>query len=95
MVMTSTRPRGPIQPDMIQLVRLTTIAAKTADQKPATRKPGRNQETSMIISALMTSRNNPSVSKRDGQGENDDDRAHEGVDDAEQESSGDQRSRSY
>src|SRR3984957_9361237 len=61
--MTSTRPRGPIQPDMTQLVRLTTIAAKTADQKPATRKPGKNQATSMIISALITSRNSPSVSK--------------------------------
>ena len=47
---------------MTQLVRLTTIAAKTADQKPATRKPGRNQATSMIISALMTSRKRPSVS---------------------------------
>jgi hypothetical protein len=47
---------------MTQLVRLTTIAANTADQKPATRKPGRNHATSIIISALMTSRKRPSVS---------------------------------
>src|SRR6185437_903867 len=60
-VMTSIRPRGPIQPDMTQPVRLTMIAAPTAGQKPATMKPGRNQATSRIISALMTSRNSPSV----------------------------------
>ena len=36
MVTTSMRPRGPIQPDMTQLVRLTTIEANTADEAIAT-----------------------------------------------------------
>ena len=41
-VTTSIRPcGGPTQPDMTQLVRLTTIAVKTAGQKPATTKPER------------------------------------------------------
>src|SRR5208337_3431515 len=61
-VTTSMRPFGgpPIQPDMTQLVRPTTMAAKKAGQKPATTKPLRNQATSSIISPLMTSRKNPS-----------------------------------
>ena len=80
---------------MTQLVRLTTIAAKTADQKPATRKPGTSQATSMIISALITSRNSPSVSNVMGElvrmmmiG------LHESVDDAKQERGGESASRS-
>ena len=40
----------------------------------------------MIISALITSRNSPSVSNVMVQGEDDDDRRTESVDDAEQES---------
>ena len=74
---------GPTQPDMTQLVRLTTIAVKNADQKPVTTKPERKYETSSIISPLMTRRKSPSVKIVIGKVMMTN-RPHERVDDAEQ-----------
>ena len=59
-------------------------AAPTAVQKPEIVKPGTIHATSATMPAFSTSRNSPSVSDRERQRQDERERAHEGVDDAEQ-----------
>ena len=82
MVTTSIRPRGPIQPDMTQLVRLTTIAAPIADQNPATNEAWEKIGHQLNHQRVDDKQENAERQQSDGQGEDHDDRTHEGVDDA-------------
>ena len=77
--------------DAIQLTRLTTIEPPTAVQKPAIVKPGSISATSPSMAALITSRNNPTVSSSAGSDSTHGDGPHDGVHHAQQQPGEDER----
>ena len=63
---TSNLPLGPIQAEAAHDTRLMMIEPRTAEPKPATCMPGTSAATSSSMSALITSRKSPSVSRVSG-----------------------------